>query len=621
MRKYTYNGTVKIAAAIILTITLGASIVMGLASTVLSEYGLFSLGKEAFKENLTKDVIYEMLDREWYTNYQYEIDNKDYNWYENDILNSKYFDGIDLVIKNDDDETVYTTYDSNTTYKTSYNTGLGSYEGKSYSVAVYVREDLPKGCALANYDRYADAVYRCRSLLPIGSILNMLVAVISFIYLMVAAGRREGEEEIHVRRIDKGYADVYFVAIGTAIVGLCGMTYWGIKINVATGIIVGSISFIIASLIMIAWCMSASVQIKNMTFVRNSLTGRVCSLFWRIIKQSGEIIRKIASNIPYTWKKIATTLIIIAINLVAVVSGSIGIIILESIVIILYVAYNATNIKLLDDAAEKLANGRVGQKINLKHMFGAAKRRGESLNLIDDAVANAVEEQMKSERMKAELITNVSHDIKTPLTSIINYTSLLMQHLEESDDETAKEYLAIIDKNSQRLKKLTSDIVEVSKASTGAVEIELANIDFGMLVEQSLSEYTIKLEEAKVVPVVKIEEGITINADGKLMWRVVDNILSNICKYTMPGTRVYISVNRSEDKAVALFKNISSAELNISKEELMERFVRGDESRNTEGSGLGLSIAENLAKLQGGRLDVDIDGDLFKSRLEFDVVV
>jgi signal transduction histidine kinase len=229
----------------------------------------------------------------------------------------------------------------------------------------------------------------------------------------------------------------------------------------------------------------------------------------------------------------------------------------------------------------------------------------------------AVAEKMKSERMKTELITNVSHDIKTPLTSIINYADLIGK--ERTDNDNIKEYTEVLLRQSERLKRLIEDLVEASKASTGNLEVELAPCEASMFITQIAGEYEEKLEKSGLTLVTKINcDSIKIMADGRRMLRVFDNLMNNICKYALENSRVYLSLDAQENNLVMItFKNTSKAELDMSPEELMERFVRGDQSRNTEGNGLGLSIARSLTELQGGTFDISIDGDLFKVILTF----
>ena len=247
-------------------------------------------------------------------------------------------------------------------------------------------------------------------------------------------------------------------------------------------------------------------------------------------------------------------------------------------------------------------------------MFGDIKRHAENINRINDGIAAAVQEQMKSERFKTELITNVSHDIKTPLTSIINYVDLLEK--EDIENNNAKEYIEVISRQSARLKKLIVDLIEASKASTGNTAVDFSEFEIGILLSQAMGEYSERFNNANLELVLnKPEEPITVVADSRLMWRVFDNVLNNISKYAQPHTRVYIDAVKKGKTAEIFFKNISKEQLNISGDELMERFVRGDSSRNTEGSGLGLSIAKSLAELQKGSFEIDIDGDLFKVTL------
>ena len=252
----------------------------------------------------------------------------------------------------------------------------------------------------------------------------------------------------------------------------------------------------------------------------------------------------------------------------------------------------------------------------LKYMFLDMKDHAININNINDGIAKAVEERMKSERFKTELITNVSHDIKTPLTSIINYVDLLEK--EEIENETAKEYIGVLSRQSARLKKLIEDLLEASKASTGNISVSLTQLELGILLSQALGEYDEKFSNSNLQVVLnKTDDLLLVMADNRHIWRVFDNILNNISKYAQPNTRVYIDAKRNGKNAEISFRNISKDALNISGDELMERFVRGDSSRNTEGSGLGLSIAKSLTEVQKGNLKIQIDGDLFKVYIAF----
>lgn len=256
-------------------------------------------------------------------------------------------------------------------------------------------------------------------------------------------------------------------------------------------------------------------------------------------------------------------------------------------------------------------------QIDTERMLPALKEHAADLNRINEGVSKAVNEKMKSERFKTELITNVSHDIKTPLTSIINYVDLLEK--EEIPNENAKEYLEVLERQSARLKKLIEDLIEASKASSGSLSVNLEKLEAGVFLVQTVGEFKEKTEKNKLdLQIKKPEEPIYIMADGRHFWRVIDNLMNNICKYAQPETRVYINLEQTGEKVQITFRNTSRYPLNISSEELMERFVRGDSSRNTEGNGLGLSIAGSLMELMHGKMYLVVDGDLFKVVLEFD---
>lgn len=277
--------------------------------------------------------------------------------------------------------------------------------------------------------------------------------------------------------------------------------------------------------------------------------------------------------------------------------------------------YLATGLQKLRDGAKRIAAGDYTQPIDTRGMPYALREHAETLEHIASGLNTAVEQRLKSERMKTELITNVSHDLKTPLTNIINYTDLLQS---QPLPEKAAEYAEVLARQGARLKKLTEDLVEASKASSGAMSCTLAPASLAELCEQALGEYSARLEKADLAPVLTMpESGLWANVDGRLVWRVLDNLLGNACKYAQPGTRLYLSGEEREGQAVVTVKNISRDALNVTAEELLERFVRGDSARSTEGSGLGLSIARSLCELQGGRFGLKVDGDLFKAELSF----
>lgn len=281
-----------------------------------------------------------------------------------------------------------------------------------------------------------------------------------------------------------------------------------------------------------------------------------------------------------------------------------------------FILWVVLQLRRLQKQAENMAAGDLDSKIDTKGLLWDLKRHGENLNQLSDGMVRAVDARMKSERFKTELITNVSHDIKTPLTSIINYVDLLKK--EQLGNEKAQEYLEVLDRQSLRMKKLIEDLMDASKASTGNLTVEKELCDVNILLTQTLGEFEERLQQKDLKLIINKEESpIYLFVDNRYLWRIFDNLMNNICKYGQSGTRVYINIEKNQEKADIIFRNTSKYPLNISSEELMERFIRGDASRNTEGSGLGLSIAQDLCRLMDGSMKLYVDGDLFKVVLTF----
>lgn len=285
-------------------------------------------------------------------------------------------------------------------------------------------------------------------------------------------------------------------------------------------------------------------------------------------------------------------------------------------IFVFVILYITIMTKRLSTGIEALAEGDLNYQVDTHSMYWGFRYWGEDINSIAEGMNCAVEQRIKSERMKTELITNVSHDIKTPLTSIINYANLIGE--EKCENEKITEYSEVLVRQSERLKRLIEDLVEASKAATGNLEVVLQPCEAEILLTQAAGEFEQKLFDAGLeLKISQPETPVKIMADSRRLWRVFDNLMNNICKYAQRGTRVYLSLEEKEGRAVFTFKNTSHAALNVSAEELIERFVRGDASRSTDGNGLGLSIAKSLTELQNGTFELSIDGDLFKVILEF----
>lgn len=289
---------------------------------------------------------------------------------------------------------------------------------------------------------------------------------------------------------------------------------------------------------------------------------------------------------------------------------------LEKLILLPVIFYTALTCQKLRAHAHSLAQGNLDTTLDTARMVGALKAHAEDLNSIADAIDTAVGQRTRSERFKAELITNVSHDIKTPLTSIINYTDLICR--EKSENPRIAEYAEVLHRQGERLKKLLVDLVEASKASTGNLEVNRERCRVDVLLDQAAGEYEQRLAQNQLQLVLqKPDTGLVILADGRHLWRVFDNLMNNICKYALPGTRVYLTLTKQEKTVEIIFRNISREAMNLTPDQLLERFARGDASRTTEGSGLGLSIAQSLTELQGGEMELSVDGDLFKVVLTF----
>ena len=440
------------------------------------------------------------------------------------------------------------------------------------------------------------------------------------IFLLCAAGHKEGVEGIHLNWVDKIPLDLYLVVailLGAGLfalgIDLSGASWWFMIVLIA---LLGAALVLLA----VSVLMTLSTRFKSGAFWKNTVIYFCLRLLLRMLKAIKAGVSYCAKHLHLYWQ---AGLIFVGVSLaelffLAAFSRSAVVVIwviaklIEAPLLVLIVI----SLQKLKAGGEALAEGNLNASVDLRHMYGVLKHHGENLNSIAQGMQKAVQQQLKSERFRTDLITNVSHDIKTPLTSIVNYVDLLKK--EDVQPEKAKEYIAVLDRQSARLKKLTEDLVEASKASSGTLPVHLEAVDVNVLLSQVSGEYQIRFELCKLEPIVKLSsEDPQILADGKLLWRVFDNLLSNICKYAMPGTRVYFTSEVQDGRVSISFKNISNYPLDITADELLERFVRGDSSRSTEGSGLGLSIAQSLTGLQKGTFDLVVDGDLFKANLSF----
>lgn len=481
--------------------------------------------------------------------------------------------------------------------------------------------------------------------------LSLLLLAVSVVYLCCAAGRKPKSEEVRAAGLNRVPLDLYalvtvFGVLGSVAAIAAGGEYL-LGQNAAVGMACcGGIGYL-ACLLVAGFGFAFVAQIKTpggflwrnsfcVICLRTALrlcvrcveTGgakllpvvvRLVKGLWGLLRRGWlaccRTMERFLRLLPVTWQwLIAGTAMVLFLFVTVAERYDFGIV-LAVLVAFAMVLYGGRCFGTLLETTRKMSKGDLNTKVDDKLMVGAFKQFAGELNDLAGVAAVAAQKHLKSERMKTELITNVSHDIKTPLTSIINYVDLLQKpHTEEEEAQ----YLEVLDRQSQRLKKLIDDLMDMSKASTGNMAVDITVLDAVESVNQALGEFSDKLDRAQLVPVFRhTDASVTMMADGRLVWRVLSNLLSNAVKYAMPGTRLYIDLMELEGKVVISLKNISREELNVDAEELMERFVRGDGSRNTEGSGLGLNIAKSLMELQKGQLQLLVDGDLFKVTLIF----
>lgn len=504
-----------------------------------------------------------------------------------------------------------------------------SFDTKDFVFAVSVDTKFSVADSMAdeaeNYETYSKLMFPMLA----GAIFGSVLWLIGMVWLTVTAGRRPEDEEIHLNGFDRWYTEI---AAGTVIgIWLAGTIISGTLIaNSSLGYSHVVVTVIVICLICgtytMAWFLigylSLVRRIKAGTLWKNSLIRKVLKWIGKCSGKLADFARAFSRN---TAEKIKVLLVggaflFLQFLIIGCVFSGAGVFLLALMAVdvaaMIFVIRKADGLDLIMDGLKKISDGELQYKIKTDTLTGKQKVMAEYINNIGGGLDAAVENSLKKERMQTELITNVSHDLKTPLTSIINYVDLMKR--ENPTDPKIQEYLRILDEKSQRLKVLTEDVVEASKASTGNIKLEMNDIDFVEMVQQVIGEFEEKFQEKNLTMMVHFtDEPSIIYADGQRMWRVLENVFGNVVKYAMEGTRVYAEISNRNKKVTFSLKNISAQPLNISADELTERFIRGDVARNTEGSGLGLSIAKSLTELQGGEFKLYLDGDLFKVMITF----
>ena len=569
-------------------------------------------------------VVDSAVDDEGNADPYIQLDNTNFIYYLSN--NSAYQKAVARATKKAGDVQIYNeslTLD----YDGSLTQGIDMYTPVSYTLYAYVRSDLTAR------DIYAESIVLryCKPIVNMAPyVLAISLIMILFMggFLIAASGHRKGQETITCNVFDRIPYDLFIaIAVGLVACGINLLTWY--SYSTRDEIFLASICTAVVAFLIPPLLMTTSTRLKasGWAMFANTLIWRLCKLLVWFVKwvfgKLRDTFRFLGRHFNLYWKWIGGLAGIALLRFILVAaSGSAGLAIVLDLVCAALLAVFLIRVIVqmyrLKDGAKKIADGETDYKIDTTHMLPEFAAHGETLNCIQDSVRVAVAERMKSERMKTELITNVSHDIKTPLTSIINYVDILSKEGDLSDKEA--EYLAVLQRQSARLKKLIEDLIEASKASTGNLEVHMEPTDVEMLLEQALGEFEERLAACKLQPVVTnyltkkygAQADCHVMADGRHLWRVFDNLIGNIIKYAQPNSRVYIDIDEAEPGEITVtFKNISKEPLNISGDELKERFVRGDRSRNTEGNGLGLSIAQSLMELQNGKVEIMIDGDLF----------
>lgn len=483
-------------------------------------------------------------------------------------------------------------------------------EQGSIIVNNYLNKELVKGDLFYRKSQIFDTIYRNYDSIKYIGIICGIAAVILFAYIMIIAGYNDkGElEEFWIDKIP--YELLLTLEFVISYVFLAAYGSYDRIISYIVLIAFLSIWYLISINIFV----STLSRLKNRVFIKNTLIGEISRILAKMIK-----------NIVLNMNSYPKAAMILAICFMGEIFIEIYawathiafanflwfIIKICQFIMLLYIFAMIVKLKNL---IKNVYEGKIDNQESMEGMKGIFEESARYLNDISSGLEKAVAEKVKSEQLKTELITNVSHDIKTPLTSIINYIDLMNK--EEIQNPKVKEYINVAYKQSIRLKKLTEDLIEASKAATGNIEAKLEKINVCEIISQSVGEYTDKFNESKLTIVFNNEKGEYLAlADGRLLWRVIDNLFSNVCKYALNGTRLYVNIEDEQEYIVISIKNISKYQLNIPGNELMERFVRGDLSRNTSGNGLGLSIAKSLIELQKGQFCIDIDGDLYTAKI------
>ena len=502
---------------------------------------------------------------------------------------------------------------------------IQEHQSPRYQVSLYIEDDS----ITAAYGLPIESIrslYHLRYYILAAMGLSALLCLGCLVYLCFSAGKSRCREGIRPGGLNRIPLDIYIPVVGVCCYGLLyaiyemspldNMYYFAgntLQDDMVLRTILSAVFAFAGGVLATGAIFAIAAQWKapDHYWLKNTISYRVLSFIVRRVY-------KLFALLPVMWQWLLVGFGMGFSILFCIWIESEFLLLWTVLNCIAIVVYGAYAFGTLLKGAKNLAQGNLNAKISTKFLFGAFRELGCQMNAVADAALASAEAKLKSDRMKTEPITNISHDIKTPLTSIINYTDLLRS---AETPQQQEEYLVVLDQQGQRLKKLIEDLTELSKASTGNIQANTTPMDGTEALTQALGEFADKMALAQLQLCPDIPgEPVMIQADGRLFWRVIANLLSNVVKYAMPGTRVYVSLKKTQYHGIITIKNISREPLNIDADELLERFVRGDQSRNTEGSGLGLSIAASLMEVQKGSLKLEVNGDLFSAQIYFPLV-
>lgn len=553
-----------------------------------------------------------------YTN----IKSKDYNKEIENVINQNLYwrfedKNIDTNIEKLNHDNI--KYNSQYIYLNEYEEDYSDFTLNDYKIYTYCNEkDISQFNSFGINKKFYQFMIKHQASPIYVLIISSVILIAIAIFLFWSIGYKKGIEEISLNRIDNIPYEIIFIIC----INIITMFLWIAENSNTWFDYMTYITMVISFFICYVSCAILGIttikRIKARKFIKSFIIYKVFKWIIDKIRKYNEVIStKVAGKRKLFW--CYWGFIIISTILATTFASGIGILLLIAFWIWNYYKIRDYQNKeqMIKKALQDIYEGKTDIHIDDKELKGILKQMAIYVNDIAGGFSNAIAESLKSERLKTELITNVSHDIKTPLTSIINYVDLLKE--EKIEDEQIKEYIDVLDKKSQRLKKLIEDLVEASKVSSGNVKLNIEKINIKELINQTVGEFKDKFEQKELsIEMQAPEDDVIIDADSRYMYRIIENLFSNITKYAVEKSRVYIDIEQNKKDIKISIKNISKDKLNISSDELMQRFVRGDKSRYTEGSGLGLSIAQSLTSLQNGKLDIIIDGDLFKVEMSWE---